>query len=308
MITKAVLKRFARDHFAAVIFTGLAVVLAVDVFALERNRTLASLISLLLLAASVIYYLTYFFNYRKIVDHSPKVEFLFEVYSFWGVVAFGVLSIFVFALFGASLDHIWPNSVFHGASYFDVLHQLGLIILDFFSLGWANALGLNFGGIKEQGTVGRLYIQLATFLFKISLIAAIVATWKDFHDARRTAVEIFKGQLPDSSVSKRLIHALSRQYTKELVVPSEVEREILNKVRVSKSKPTRDLLLLIAQRTSDMTTFGLCLDYFASVRDSRLQKLIRHIEDSAKKEMLLERFRPIKPNTSQRKRIINPSK
>lgn len=272
-------------YFPLLVFSVIVLTLITAGIIVDYFPKLALVISTVLLICTVAYYCYFLYNFTKLVDHDPKIAFLYEIYSLWGIIVFGLLSFWIFALFGTALDHAYPDLVFHGTSFWSVLIQILLQLADTIAAGLPAVfdtnvtalserwLGLKFATPVEIGQLGKAYIWGASVLFKVSLVASIVQTWEHHRNRERALNEIFgyaEKAKPAIYVSPELIREIYRKFSRETNCNSDVEREILERLRESTSKEACDLLLLIHNNTKNPEIRSECEKRLKFVKERRI--------------------------------------
>jgi len=285
-------------YFPLLVFSSVVLMLVAAGIVVDYLPKLALTISTILVACAVAYYCYFLYNFTKLIDHDPRIAFLYEIYSLWGIVVFGLLSFWIFALFGTVLDHEYPDLVFHGSSFWSVLIQIILQIADSIAAGLPAVfdssvtaliekwIGLKFTIPTEMGHLGKAYIWGAQFLFKVSLVASILQTWEHHRNTKRALDEIFgysERTKPPIYVSRMLIREVYRRYSQAADFNSDVEREILERINESTSKEARDILLLIHNRTKDSAIHAECERRLMQLKDRRIWSIKKGTRLSSRK-------------------------
>lgn len=287
-----------KQHFAVVAFCGVALLLLAALALLKHTYIGAVVLAVFLCLLCAAYYLGYTYNYKKILNHSPRHEYLYKIFSTWGVLAFGALWLFLFALAGELFDRRFERLFFNGAGFFPVFKQLIYLCGDFFLLGIPKAILPALGEGIQKGPAGEAFLAISSSVFKVSLLAAVAATWNERREARRAAQRVF--QLLDnkektaSSYQKRLVAELAKQYAVTPHIPEEIGERIVAHLRGVKSKEGCDLAFLIAQSTGSEPIFTAAVDYLISANDRRVRQLDKHVTDTALSRLLQQRIAPIR--------------
>lgn len=288
-----------KQHFAVVAFCAVALLL-LAVLALQSHTYIGAVtLTAILCVLCAGYYLGYTFNYKKILNHSPRHEYLYKIFSTWGVLAFGALWLFLFALAGQLLDQKFVSLFFNGAGFFPIFKQLIYLCADFFLLGIPKAILPALGESIQKGPAGEAFLALSSAVFKVSLLAAVAATWNERREARRAAQRVF--QLLDNkektapSYQKRLVAELAKQYAATTHIQEEVGGRVIGHLRGVKSKEGCDLAFLIAQSTGSEPIFTAAVDYLIAANDRRVRQLEKHVTETALIRLLQQRIAPIRP-------------
>lgn len=289
-----------KQHFAVVAFCGVALLLLAALSLQQHTYIGAVTLTIVLCVLCAGYYLGYTFNYKKILNHSPRHEYLYKIFSTWGVLAFGAVWLFLFALVGTMLDQRFERLFFHGEGFFAIFKQLIYLSADFFLLGVPKAILPALGADIQKGPAGEAFLALSSAVFKVSLLAAVAATWNERREARRAAQRVF--QLLDNkektapSYQKRLVAELAKQYAATPHIQEEVGGRVISHLRGVKSKEGCDLAFLIAQRTGSEPIFTAAVDYLIAANDRRVRQLEKHVTDTVLSRALQQRIAPMRPN------------
>lgn len=288
-----------KQHFPVVAFSLVALLLWAGLELQKHSFWPAAGMGAVLCLLCTTYYLGYTYSYRKILSHSPQQDYLYKIFSLWGVLAFGALWLFLFAFVGALLDQRFPASFFNGSGFIAIIEQLIFLCADFFLLGIPKTILPAIGADIPKGWAGNAFLSASSTIFKVSLIAAIVATWNERREAKKEAQQIFKFIEKDHKVSPtyqaKLVAQLARQYAGAALMPDDVNAAVIRHLREVKTKEGCDLAFLIAQSTSDEKIFSAAVDYLVTANDRRIARLERHVKEGVLREALHRRVAPKNP-------------
>lgn len=269
---------FLKSHVAAITFISTATLLALGLAAEDNYPVISVSVSTALFIILATYYGSYLYNYRKILNNSAQAAYLHNLYSIWGVFAFGFLAIFASALIADLLDSFWPQYFFKSAGIVQVLKLLFRLIVDALSFGVLSPLDIKYGDL-EKGVGGTVFVFLVSAIIKSGLLAAIYNTIKEFNHSKRLADELFNPskKKPDDTerLNKRVLDEFYRRYTREIIVSVEAEDKLLKHVINSNFNEARNIALLIAQRTDALSNFQKAVEYLVAQKDFRVAKLNR---------------------------------
>lgn len=276
---RVLLKIFFREHVSAITFSSTATLMALGLIAEGSGSPAAVVVSFMLSCVLVIYYAGYLLNYRQLLRHARRAEYLQNLYSLWSVVVFAILSIFAFALIGSLLDRFRPGYFFFGAGMNEILLLLIGLVLDAMCFGVLSGLDVPLDNLSGKGFGGVVFVFLSSSLIKGALGGAVFATLRDIFKAERDASEVFDSppvvREVENCPSHRTVNALYARYVREEQLNEEQERMILARIGQARHPRARALALLIAQRTGSLEIFTSAVDYLVKVKDYRVARMNR---------------------------------
>jgi len=278
------LQIFYKSNFPVILYVSLAVLLAIGFSTMRNHVLVASIVAVVLFGISLLYYYSYFKKYRLLTDtFSHYQHYYYEVFSTWGILAFNILFILIFAFVGSVLAIMFPNLGFGKASFYSLLIFLIQTIVDGISLGLVGSYSIDFSNLKMEGLFAKSYIYLVNLLINIAFIASLATVISETLQTRKE----LKNVLELESLNEEFFDNLTPFKVKEILKLvkngtfhiTKHESELLKMLEKSNSKEAKDIMLQIFQSTNDATVFKSCLLYFSDKRDYRFQRVCKRIKN-----------------------------